>query len=78
MYPARGVGTAPTSLPLLLLRGLCDLLTAAALRAEILLQRSYVSVPAQSVDMLRCGGPVEELKGLLVCLRGAEPSQVAA
>ena len=66
------------SLLLLLFRGSCDLLTAAALRAEILLQRGYVSVPAQGVDMLGCRGPVEEPKGLLVCLRRTEPSQVAA
>lgn len=37
-----------------------------------------MSVPAQSVDMLWIWGSVEELKGFLVDLGGAEPSQVAA
>lgn len=53
-------------------------LLTAALRAEVLLQGCYVSVPAQSVHMLWIWGPAEELKGFLVGLGGAEPSQVAA
>lgn len=53
-------------------------LLTAALRAEVLLQGCYVSVPAQSVDMLWIWGPVEKLKSFLVGLGGAEPCQVAA
>lgn len=53
-------------------------LLTAALRAQVLLQGCYVSVPAQSVNVLRVWGPAEELKGFLVGLGGAEPSQVAA
>jgi len=47
-------------------------------RDEVLLQGGYVSVPACSVDVLGCRGPAEEPEGLLVCLGGAEPGQVAA
>lgn len=53
-------------------------LLTAALRVEVLLQGCYVSVPAQSVNVLRVWGPAEEHKGFLVGLGGAEPSQVAA
>lgn len=53
-------------------------LLTAALRAEVLLQSCYVSVPAQSVNVSRVWGPAEELKGFLVGLGGAEPGQVAA
>lgn len=53
-------------------------LLTAALREEVQLQGCYVSVPAQSVDMVRVWGPVEEIKGFLVGLGGAEPRQVAA
>lgn len=53
-------------------------LLTAALGADVLLQGCYVSVPAQSVNVLRVGGPAEERKGFLVGLGGAEPSQVAA
>ena len=48
------------------------------MRAEVLLQGGYVSVPARSVDVSGCREPAEEPEGLLVCLGGAEPSQVAA
>lgn len=53
-------------------------LLTAAVCVEVLLQSCYVSEPAQNVDMLWIWGPVEELKGFLVSLGGAEPSQVAA
>lgn len=53
-------------------------LLTAAVRAVVLLQGCYVSEPAQSVNVLRVWGSAEELKGFLVGLRGAEPSQVAA
>lgn len=51
-------------------------LLTAALGVQV--QGCYVSVPAQSVNVLRVWGPAEELKGFLVGLGGAEPSQVAA
>lgn len=53
-------------------------LLTAALGVQVLVQGCYVSVPAQSVNVLRVWGPAEELKGFLVGLGGAEPSQVAA
>lgn len=53
-------------------------LLTAALGADVLPQGRYVSVPAQSVNVLRVGGPAEERKGFPVGLGGAEPGQVAA
>lgn len=53
-------------------------LLTAAVGVDVLLQCCYVPVPAQSVNLLRVWGPVEELKGFLVGLGGAEPRQVAA
>lgn len=53
-------------------------LLTAAVGVDVLLQRRYVPVPAQSVNLLRVWGPAEELKGFLVGLGGAEPRQVAA
>lgn len=54
------------------------LLLTAAVGADVLLQRRYVSVPAQGVNLLRVWRLAEENKGFVVGLGGAEPSQVAA
>lgn len=54
------------------------LLLTAAVGVDVLLQRRYVSVPAQGVNLLRVWRLAEENKGFAVGLGGAEPSQVAA
>lgn len=53
-------------------------LLTAAVCTQVLLQGGNVSVPAQSVDVLRGGGLGEEPKGSQVGLGGAEARQVAA
>lgn len=53
-------------------------LLTAAVCAQVLLQGGNVSVPAQSVDVLRGRGLGEEPKGSQVGLGGAEARQVAA
>lgn len=58
--------------------GSINRLLTAAICGEVLLQGGNVSVPAQSVDVLRVGGSGKEPKGSQVDLGGAETRQVAA